>query len=130
MRATPATRSLRIHSLLLLLGILAGSASAQSLMGFVHTGTEDYGYYNNVAFVPDGTLGLIADPNNARVIVFDPRRYDNNIEATVNLPTGAESGGIYITPDGTHACVLQFDPNMQQLSQSRIVIIRLVGLKR
>ncbi len=127
MRASPATRSLKTPCLLLLLGIIAGSASAQSLMGYVHTGTEDYGYYNNVAFVPDGTLGLIADPNTARVIAFDPRRYDDNIEATVNLPTGAETGGIYITPDGTHACVLQFDPNLNNpnLSLSRVVIIRL-----
>ena len=127
MRAIPATRSLRTPCLLLLLGILAGSAAAQSLMGFVHTGVEDYGYYNNVAFVPDGTRGLIADPNNARVVVFDPRRYDNNIVAIVNLPADTETGGIYVTPDGTHACVLQFDPNWNNpnLSLSRVVIIRL-----
>jgi DNA-binding beta-propeller fold protein YncE len=125
MRATPATRSLRIPCFLLLLGVAAGAAAAQSLMGYVHTGSEDYGYYNNAVFVPDGSRGLIADPNTARVIVFDPRRYADNIEAVVNLPGGAETGGIYLTPDGSHACVLQFDPNLQQTSLSRVVIIRL-----
>jgi len=97
-----------------LLGILAVRFRA-ILMGFVHT-AQDYGYYNNVAFVR-------RDPRPDRRPEQRPRhrlrsrRYDNNIEATVNPAHRAESED-YITPDGTHACVLQFDANMQQLSRA------------
>jgi DNA-binding beta-propeller fold protein YncE len=125
MHPIPLRRYCRMVCLLAFLGAAAGPAAAQTLMGYMQTGSEDYGYYNNTVFTPDGTRGLQTDPNTARVVVFDPRRYDDNILAYVNLPTGAETGGIWITPDGTHACVMQFDPNMQQTSLSRVVIIRL-----
>ncbi|HOT00601.1 MAG TPA: hypothetical protein PLY66_06310, partial [Acidobacteriota bacterium] len=83
---------------LILIAGLTAAAAAQILMGEVVAGDEDFGFYNNAVFTADGLLGLVTDPQNSRVIVFDPYRWTDNIIAYV--ATGQEPAGIYLTPDG------------------------------
>lgn len=94
--------------LVVLLALCAGvPAIAQIQMGLVKSGNEEYAYYNNSVFSLDGNRGYVTDPQNSRVIVFDPRRAAGNILTTI--PTGTEPMGIYLTPDGSYACVLNRD---------------------
>lgn len=89
-------------AMLCLLG--ATAADAQIRMGLVQTNIEDYAYYNNAAFSAVTGHGYVTDPQNSRVIVFDPMRSAGNIVTII--PTGNEPAGIFITPDGLRACVL------------------------
>jgi len=102
---------------LFLHGILAQTI----YMGTIQTGDEDYGYWNNVVFTPDGSRGLVTDPENSRVIVFDPRLYFDNILSSVT--TGAEPAGIYLTPGGEYACVLN-------INSDTVTVIRLSDYQR
>ncbi|MBP7294751.1 MAG: YncE family protein [Acidobacteria bacterium] len=105
---------------LILIAGLTAAAAAQILMGEVVAGDEDFGFYNNAVFTADGLLGLVTDPQNSRVIVFDPYRWTDNIVAYV--ATGQEPAGIYLAPDGLHACVLNIDSNT-------VTIIRLADFQ-
>lgn len=66
----------------------------------------DFGYFNKAVLTPDHKLGLVTDSDNNRVVLFDPRKYKDNILGevdNVNYPTG-----IYLTPNGEYACVLNY----------------------
>ncbi|MBN2429947.1 MAG: hypothetical protein JXQ27_00655 [Acidobacteria bacterium] len=105
--------------ILVLLSALPTAAQITTPMGEVMAGDEDYGYWNNVAFTPDGTRGLVTDPQNDRVIIFDPRRLFDNIEAVFYLgTTGAEPAALAIDPTGQHACILN-------INNDTVTIIRL-----
>jgi len=84
--------------------MLTGAAAAQTLMGSVNASGTDYAFYNTTAFSPDGRYCLVAEPNQSRVFVYDHHYYSNNILSTIS--TGSEPAGVYITPNGQYACVL------------------------
>jgi|GEM_PF-1001750 len=105
--------------LLVLFSALPGMAQITTPMGQVKAGGEDYGYWNNVAFTPDGARGLVADPQNDRVIIFDPRRLFDNILGVIHLGvTGAEPAALAVDPTGQYACVLN-------INNDTVTIIRL-----
>ncbi len=88
--------------------ILFSYSMSQIPMGNVSFGA-DFGYFNQAVITPDHKLGLVSDSDNDRVILFDPRKYTDNIIGSVG--TGDYPMGIYLTPQGDYACVLNYGDN-------------------
>ena len=114
--------SIRLGGLFLGFMLCLMPALAQTTyMGTVEIGDEDYGFWNNVALLSDGTRGFAADPENSRLIIFDPRRYNNNIVATVG-PLGLEPASVFLTPAEDFICVIN-------INSDTISVIRLSDLQ-